>query len=383
MSDQNTYTLFLPEIGANGNWYINGIDTGKPSKGENGVTPHIGEDGFWYIGDEKTTVYAKGKSAYEIAVDYGFQGSMVDWMNNLKGEKGDTGEQGLKGEKGDPGEQGPIGPRGPQGLKGDLGETGPAGPQGLKGDKGDTGAIGAQGLKGDTGAQGPQGETGAQGPRGLTGPEGPQGATGPRGLTGPEGPQGPTGVMGPKGDVGPKGDPGPQGPKGDKGDMGEAGPMGPQGLKGDKGDQGVAGPQGPNEANLIYMSNSQTTVEQAINNTNNNLSEFEDEFTVEIDQLTSFTNSGSGAIKIRKTGNVVNVNINIKPTSQWNVLTRYPIGAIPTKYRPKADIREWCKFFHSNTAYFELTASGVIAFTPYVSDIPAGYWTYMNITYVI
>ena len=101
------------------------------------------------------------------------------------------------------------------------------------------------------------------------------------------------------------------------------------------------------------------------------------------DRLTSFTNSGSGAIKIRKTGNVVNVNINIKPTSQWNVLTRYPIGAIPTKYRPKADIREWCKFFHSNTAYFELTASGVIAFTPYVSDIPAGYWTYMNITYVI
>ena len=47
MSDQSTYTLFLPEIGANGNWYINGIDTGKPSKGENGVTPRIGEDGFW------------------------------------------------------------------------------------------------------------------------------------------------------------------------------------------------------------------------------------------------------------------------------------------------------------------------------------------------
>ena len=47
--------------------------------------------------------------------------------------------------------------------------------------------------------------------------------------------------------------------------------MGPQGLKGDKGDQGPAGPQGPNEANLIYMSNNETTVEQAINNVNNNL----------------------------------------------------------------------------------------------------------------
>ena len=34
MPDQSTYSLFLPEIGTNGNWYINGIDTGKPSKGE-------------------------------------------------------------------------------------------------------------------------------------------------------------------------------------------------------------------------------------------------------------------------------------------------------------------------------------------------------------
>ena len=45
--------------------------------------------------------------------------------------------------------------------------------------------------------------------------------------------------------------------------------MGPQGLKGD---QGPVGPQGPNEANLIYMSNKETTVEQAINSVKNNLS---------------------------------------------------------------------------------------------------------------
>ena len=47
--------------------------------------------------------------------------------------------------------------------------------------------------------------------------------------------------------------------------------MGPQGLKGDKGDQGPVGPQGPNEANLIYMSDNETTVEQAINTVNNSL----------------------------------------------------------------------------------------------------------------
>ena len=62
-----------------------------------------------------------------------------------------------------------------------------------------------------------------------------------------------------------------QGSKGDKGDTGETGPMGPQGLKGDKGDQGPVGPQGPNEANLIYMSDNETTVEQAINTVNNSL----------------------------------------------------------------------------------------------------------------
>ena len=41
-----------------------------------------------------------GKSAYEIAVDCGFTGTREEWLATLKGEPGTPGE---KGEKGDPG----------------------------------------------------------------------------------------------------------------------------------------------------------------------------------------------------------------------------------------------------------------------------------------
>jgi len=49
-----------------------------------------------------------GKSAYELAVDAGYTGTLAEWLNSLKGAKGDQGLQG---------------PQGPQGLKGDPGKT--------------------------------------------------------------------------------------------------------------------------------------------------------------------------------------------------------------------------------------------------------------------
>ena len=64
-----------PTIGSNGNWYINGSDTGKPSRGATGA----------------------------------------------KGATGDTGPQGPKGD---------TGPQGPQGERGATGATGPQGPAG-------------------------------------------------------------------------------------------------------------------------------------------------------------------------------------------------------------------------------------------------------------
>ncbi len=35
-----------------------------------------------------------GKSAYEIAVMHGFQGTEEEWLESLKGEKGENGENG-------------------------------------------------------------------------------------------------------------------------------------------------------------------------------------------------------------------------------------------------------------------------------------------------
>lgn len=55
-----------------------------------------------------------GKSAYEIAVENGYNGSETEWLISLKGEQG---------QKGDTGEQGPQGEIGPQGPQGDPGPT--------------------------------------------------------------------------------------------------------------------------------------------------------------------------------------------------------------------------------------------------------------------
>ena len=83
--------------------------------GETSATLHNGANG------EKGT---DGKSAYQIAVEQGYQGSESDWLSSLKGEKGDTGERGEKGEKGDPGDRGLQGIPGEKGEKGDAGVAG-------------------------------------------------------------------------------------------------------------------------------------------------------------------------------------------------------------------------------------------------------------------
>jgi hypothetical protein len=47
-----------------------------------------------------------GKSAYEVAVDEGFEGTEQEWLDSLKGDQGDPGEPGEPGAPGEPGEQG-------------------------------------------------------------------------------------------------------------------------------------------------------------------------------------------------------------------------------------------------------------------------------------
>ena len=66
-----------PEIGDNGNWFINGTDTGVKAAGVNGVDGQNGVDG---------TDGKDGKSAYDIAKENGFEGTEEDWLASLKGE---------------------------------------------------------------------------------------------------------------------------------------------------------------------------------------------------------------------------------------------------------------------------------------------------------
>ena len=67
------------------------------AEGETSATLHNGANG------EKGT---DGKSAYQIAVEQGYQGSESDWLSSLKGDKGEKGNTGAKGNPGQDGADG-------------------------------------------------------------------------------------------------------------------------------------------------------------------------------------------------------------------------------------------------------------------------------------
>lgn len=104
MNDEPMYICTEP--GAPGEWKPLGNGSGSGTNGKDG------KDGV------------NGKSAYELAVENGFEGDLVDWLESLKGLQGPQGEvgpegpQGLQGEQGPQGEVGPEGPQGPQGEPG-------------------------------------------------------------------------------------------------------------------------------------------------------------------------------------------------------------------------------------------------------------------------
>ncbi len=138
--------------------------------GETSATLHNGANG------EKGT---DGKSAYQIAVEQGYQGSESDWLSSLKGDKGEKGNTGAKGNPGQDGAEGKSAyaiavEHGYEdsedewllSLKGEKGDTGE------RGEKGDTGLQGERGEKGETGQQGEKGEKGDAGVAGKDGTDG-------------------------------------------------------------------------------------------------------------------------------------------------------------------------------------------------------------------
>ncbi|MFJ1431354.1 collagen-like protein [Capnocytophaga canimorsus] len=77
----------------------------KSLKGERGENGAPGTNGVM------------GKSAYEIAVENGFQGNVQEWLQSLKGERGEAGVQGPPGPHGEVGPAG-MGAAGADGLNG-------------------------------------------------------------------------------------------------------------------------------------------------------------------------------------------------------------------------------------------------------------------------
>ena len=132
--------------------------------GETSATLHHGANG------EKGT---DGKSAYQIAVEQGYQGSESDWLSSLKGDKGDKGNTGAKGNPGQDGAEG----KSAYAIAVEHGyeDSEEKWLLSLKGEKGDTGERGEKGNTGDRGLQGVPGEKGEKGDAGVAGKDGTDG----------------------------------------------------------------------------------------------------------------------------------------------------------------------------------------------------------------
>lgn len=89
--------------GRDGRDGTNGKDGKDGLNGQNGQDGAPGKDG---IDGEDGQDGQDGKSAYELAVDNGFGGTVEEWLASLKGEKGEQGIQGPQGEQGPPGPTG-------------------------------------------------------------------------------------------------------------------------------------------------------------------------------------------------------------------------------------------------------------------------------------
>ena len=100
------------EKGDTGSQGIQGIQGRKGEKGETGAKVEPGIQGV--AGETGES----GASAYEIAVNNGFNGTETEWLASLKGEKGNPGPQGIQGVKGESGPQGIQGEDGADGQNG-------------------------------------------------------------------------------------------------------------------------------------------------------------------------------------------------------------------------------------------------------------------------
>lgn len=164
---------------------LDGIDGVDGTDGEDGLTPTIGDNGDWYIGGVDTGKPSRG----------------------VQGEQGVQGIQGIQGERGIQGETGPQGPQGePFTIKKTYSSVSEMNADFNNMSLGDYVMI-ANSVEVEDNAKlytkgqsqwifitDFSGATGIQGPQGERGPQGPQGEQGVQGIQGPQGIQGVAGV---------------------------------------------------------------------------------------------------------------------------------------------------------------------------------------------
>ena len=104
------------EIGANGNWFIDNVDSGVSATGQAGPAGQNGKSAYELAVDNGYTGTLEewllslvgaagavgpsgqnGKSAYELAVDNGYTGTETEWLTTLVGAAGQDGQNGADG----------------------------------------------------------------------------------------------------------------------------------------------------------------------------------------------------------------------------------------------------------------------------------------------
>ena len=133
------------EIGENGNWFIDGVDTGNPSRGAAGQDGADGEDGY--------------VPQIEIIDGYWY----IDGVNTNQPAQGEQGPQGPAGADGQDGAQGPQGPQGPAGADGEDGTVITINEDGYWVIDGVPTDVLARGENGQDGADGQDGQDGQDG----------------------------------------------------------------------------------------------------------------------------------------------------------------------------------------------------------------------------
>ena len=85
------------------------IDTGNVENEEDSRLYLKGNTEWKFISDLSGAQGIQGLSAYQVAVQHGFEGTEDEWLISLKGEKGETGPKGDKGDTGEKGDKGDPG----------------------------------------------------------------------------------------------------------------------------------------------------------------------------------------------------------------------------------------------------------------------------------